>query len=55
MKKYISPEIVVVRLAMTRPIAGSITPDGATFYDTDAETDGMSKSITDINIWDDEW
>ena len=54
-KTYISPEIVVVRLAMTQPIAGSITTAGATFYEDGATGDGMAKSVTDINIWDDEW
>lgn len=36
MKKYISPEIVVVPLVHTQPIAGSLGTLGATFYNEDA-------------------
>ena len=49
---------MVVRLAMTRPIAGSLDPLGATFYDDDATTDALVKGndpISDKDIWDDVW
>ena len=56
---YISPEIVIVRLDMTRPIAGSLevtgTTGSATFFEEGATGEGMAKGVTDINIWDDEW
>lgn len=57
-KAYIIPSLVVVRLAMTRPIAGSLDPLGATFYDDDATTDALVKGndpISDKDIWDDVW
>ena len=62
-KTYINPSMIVVRLAMTQPLATSpnMIIDGdkgsATFYDDDASSDGMVKGISDINIWDDddEW
>ena len=55
-KKYISPESITVRLAMTQPIAGSLTPEGATFYDKNATGEGMVKSLNDnIFMWSDEW
>jgi len=54
-KKYISPESITVRLAMTQPIAGSLTPEGATFYDENATGEGMVKGFNGIIIWDDEW
>ena len=56
-KTYISPEIVVVRLGMARPLATS------TFGVSSSSTDALNSedilvkenNITDINIWDDEW
>ena len=57
-KTYISPNMLVVRLGMIRPIAGSLTTDGATFYNENATGDAMVDEynpINDKNIWDDEW
>ena len=54
-KKYISPESITVRLAMTQPIAGSLKPEGATFYEEDATSEGLVKGFNGIIIWDDEW
>ena len=49
--------MIVVRLGMTQPIAGSLTTTSATFYDDDAIGDAMVKEnvIPDIDIWDNEW
>ena len=58
-KTYISPNILVVRLGLTQPIAGSLnvneTSGSATFYNTDATGEGMTKGISDVNVWDNEW
>ena len=56
-KTYINPSMIVVRLGMTQPIAGSLTTTSATFYDDDAIGDAMVKEnvIPDIDIWDNEW
>ena len=56
-KTYISPNMLVVRLAMVQPIAGSLTTTSATFYDTDATSEGMVKESAsgDVNLWDEEW
>ena len=58
MKKiYIQPNTVVVPLMPTQPIAGSLTTDGATFYDTEATGEAMTKENVPSNssIWDEEW
>lgn len=54
-KTYINPNMLVVRLAMTQPIAGSLTPDGATFYNENATGEAMTKGTSDVNVWDEEW
>jgi len=57
-KTYINPSILVVSLAMTQPIAGSLTRESATFYDEDATGDAMVKEnsgITNRSVWDNEW
>ena len=56
-KTYINPNMLVVRLAMTQPIAGSLTPDGATFYNENATGEGavLTKGTSDVNVWDEEW
>ena len=57
-KTYINPNMVVVRLAMTQPIAGSLTPDGATFYQQNATGDALTNEynpISDKSLWDSEW
>ncbi len=56
-KTYNSPSMLVVRLGMTQPIAGSLTPDSATFFNEDATGDAMVKgnSVSDVNVWDNEW
>ena len=47
--------MVVVSIMHTQPIAGSLTPDGATFFDDDATGEAMTKGIYDVNLWDNEW
>ena len=56
-KTYISPNMLVVRLAMVQPIAGSLTTTSATFYDDNATGAAMVKESAsgDVNIWDEEW
>ena len=56
-KTYINPNMVVVTIMHTQPIAGSLTPAGATFFDEDATGDAMVKgnSPSDVNVWDSEW
>ena len=54
-KTYINPSIVVVRLAMTKPLASSPT---VTLDSTADAVDGAildAKGIGDVNVWDDEW
>ena len=57
MKKYISPEIVVVPLVHTQPIAGSLGTLGATFYNEDATGEAMTRESVSPgkNVWDEEW
>ena len=53
-KTYISPNMLVVRLAMTRPLATSTL--GLTSDETLDTGDILTKEVaTDVNIWDDEW
>ena len=56
-KTYISPNMLVVRLAMTQPLASSpavginssaSAVDGATL-------DVKESAYGDVNLWDDEW
>lgn len=47
--------MLVVRMAMTQPIAGSLTTTSATFYDEDATSDALAKGASDVNVWDSEW
>ena len=62
-KKYISPNMLVARLGITRPIAGSLKLDGntgtATFNNTDAgvedEVLGRDYVAKDYDIWDNAW
>ena len=56
-KTYISPNMLVVRIGMTRPIAGSLNTGSATFNDEDAEFDGMARdnTVSDYNLWDKAW
>ena len=55
-KTYISPNMLVVRLAMTQPLATSDPKVGL-----DASADAVlgnsldAKGIGDVNVWDDEW
>lgn len=59
-KTYINPSFVSVeltsRIIMT---PGSMTINGdsgtASFHEEGATGAGMTKGITDVNIWDDEW
>ena len=59
MKKiYISPNMLVVRIAASQPmLSGSLNIDGATFNDEDASDDAMARdnSIKDYNLWDNAW
>ena len=55
-KTYISPSMLVIRLTMTRPLAAS-TP-GVGLQSGASEVDGATldaKSVSDVNVWDDEW
>ena len=57
-KTYINPSMIVVRLAMHNVIAASPNAIPSAGVDTTSseDPDGFeTKSITDINIWDDEW
>ena len=59
MKKiYISPSLITVTLSARRQIMlqGSLTTDGATFFQEDATGEAMTKGvISDRNVWDNEW
>ena len=52
---YISPEIVVVRLGMTRPLATSTLGISSTEELNSGDILVKENNITDINIWDEEW
>ena len=61
-KTYINPETIVVRLMPTTVLASSpfnITNDGDTapLINTSATSgeDAMSKGVSDVNVWDEEW
>ncbi len=54
-KTYINPNMVVVTIMHTQPIAGSLTPDSATFFDDDATDAAMTIGVSDVNVWDEEW
>ncbi|MBO7068265.1 MAG: hypothetical protein J6W52_06250 [Bacteroidaceae bacterium] len=57
-KTYINPNMVVVRLAMTQPLAGSPNSDLGNFYDEDAESAAMAKEnsvIKNRSVWEEEW
>gem|GEM_PF-3857857 len=55
--------MLVARLGITRPIAGSLTTNeddevvSATFYNENAKGDAMGRdnSIKDYNLWDNAW
>ena len=50
--------MVVVRLAMTQPLAGSPNSDLGNFYDEDAESAAMAKEnsvIKNRSVWEEEW
>ena len=55
-KTYISPNMLVVRLAMTQPLAASpfvLNNDAGNALDSE---DILSKEVsTNVNVWDDEW
>ena len=57
-KTYINPSMIVVRLAMTKPLATS-DPNIRLGNDDETIEPGSfgTKGITDVNIWDDddEW
>ena len=57
-KTYINPSMMVVRLAMTRPLAfsdPSLTIDFDSASAIDAGAVEVKDYITDVNIWDNEW
>ena len=61
-KTYISPNMLVVRIGITRPIAGSpleVDENGGsgTLIDDDAtgEAMGRDNNVSDYNIWDNKW
>jgi hypothetical protein len=55
-KTYINPNMLVVRLAMTQPLATSDPKVGL-----DASADAVlgssldAKGVSDVNVWDEEW
>ena len=55
-KTYISPNMLVVRFGMTRPLAASpfvLNNDAGNALDSE---DILSKEVsTNVNVWDDEW
>lgn len=56
-KTYIIPEMLTVRTAQVLPLCGSLTEQGATFFDADATGAAMVKenSRPSYNVWDDDW
>ena len=53
-KTYINPSMLVVRLGMTLPLAGSGVQK--TLGDEYTSTDvSYTKGTNDVNVWDDEW
>jgi len=58
MKKiYIRPSLITVNLSVRKiMLQGSLTPDGATFYDDNADSEAMTKGVVNNkNVWDNEW
>ena len=53
-KTYIIPEMLTVRVSQTLPLMGSLTPDGATFYETDAINEALTKHNS-YSVWEDDW
>ena len=53
-KTYIIPEMLTVHVSQTLPLMGSITLTGATFYETDATSDALTKQYN-YSVWDDDW
>ena len=54
MKKiYIEPQTAVFKTSLSEGVLtqGSLTTDGATFYQEDATGAGMTKEQQDWNIW----
>ena len=51
--------MLVVRLAMTKPLLAATSNPGVTTSNSDDDAVAPSyfetKGITDVNIWDDEW
>ena len=55
-KSYIIPTLQIVKIEQTQPIAGSLTTDGATFYDDDATGAALVKGRTQhYDVWEDDW
>lgn len=49
--------MLIVRIGMVRPIAGSLNTESATFYDGDATGEAMGRDnyVSDYNICDNKW
>ena len=55
-KTYINPNMVVVRLAMTKPLAASDPVVGLKLDDSvDAGDVEVREVISDVNVWNNEW
>ena len=54
-KTYISPNMVMVPIMHTRPIAASPTVGIDLTGDVDAGDVEVQEVITDVNVWDTEW
>jgi hypothetical protein len=50
-KEYMAPHTAVYKVEQSLPIAGSLNPDSATFFDEDATGAAMSKQSGDWDIW----
>jgi len=53
-KTYIIPEMLIVRVSQTLPLMGSLTTAGASFYETDATSEALTKHNS-YSVWDDDW
>ena len=55
-KTYISPSMLVVRLGMTQPLAtSSLGLDGSKTLGSGEILVKEDNSVSDVNVWDEEW
>ena len=54
-KTYISPNMLVVRLAMTQPLALSTMSLSSTELENSSEILTKETNVGDVNVWDSEW